>query len=57
LAAAVYATDPFPLPLAPVTVNHDAELAAVQSHPFAAVTVTVPLPPSAGTDSDVLESV
>jgi hypothetical protein len=48
--AAVNLTVPLPDPLLPdVTVSHGASLVAVQSQPFPAVTVTVPLPPPAGT--------
>ena len=51
LAAAVNPTLPLPLPVAPVEiVTHDAPLVAVQAHPAAAVTVTVPVPPAAGSD-------
>lgn len=51
LAAAVYATVPEPVPLAPlVIVAHVAALVAVQLHPADVVTVTVPLPPLAGSD-------
>jgi hypothetical protein len=50
LAAAVYATLPLPLPLAPlVIVTHEAPV-AVHGHPLAAVTATVPLPPAAVSD-------
>jgi hypothetical protein len=57
-AAAEYSTVPFPLPLAPeVTVSHESELAAVQPQPAGAVTVMLPVPPSAATDCVVLESV
>ncbi len=49
LAAAVNPTLPLPLPVAPLEiVTHDAPLVAVQAHPAAAVTVTVPGPPAAG---------
>ncbi|HEY3547206.1 MAG TPA: hypothetical protein VGK17_14120 [Propionicimonas sp.] len=41
-----------PVPLLPlVTVSHDALLEAVHAHPAAAVTVTVPVPPKAGTNA------
>ena len=47
-AAALNATGPVPLPLAPeVTVSHAALLVAVQPHPVGAVTVTEPAPPAA----------
>ena len=47
-AAALNATGPAPLPLAPdVTVSHAALLVAVQAHPVGAVTVTEPEPPAA----------
>jgi len=42
-----------PLPLAPsVTVIQSALLAAVHAQPVAAVTLTVPVPPPAGTEDD-----
>ena len=48
LAATVYATLPFPVPVAPdVTVIHDALLLAVQIQPAAVVTPTVPDAPVA----------
>ena len=48
LAATLYVTGPFPLPLAPeVTVTHPALLLAVQAHPVPADTATVPVPPDA----------
>ena len=52
LAAAVNATDPFPVPVAPdVTVSHVALLVAVHEHPLAAVTFTgVPAPPAGAMD-------
>lgn len=50
LAAAVNPTDPLPLPLAPVIVIHDDDSLAVQVHPAATVTVTVPDSPVASTD-------
>src|SRR6476620_11257132 len=50
VAAALYATVPLPLPLAPeVIVSHAALLVAVQAHPAALVTGTLPVPPPAGT--------
>ena len=50
VAAAVYCTVPFPLPLAPEEmVSHGMLLVAVQAHPAALVTATLPLLPSAGT--------
>jgi hypothetical protein len=58
LAAALKATVPAPLPLAPdVTVSHAALLLAVQAQPLGAVTVTVPLPPLAAIDWLADESV
>jgi hypothetical protein len=40
---------PLPLPVAPaVTVIHEALLDAVQEHPLAAVTETLPVPPVTG---------
>jgi hypothetical protein len=57
-AAALNATGPAPVPLAPdVTVSHAAPLAAVHAHPVGAVTVTVPDPPEAATAWLVAESV
>ena len=52
LAAALNATVPFPLPLAPlVTVNHDVLLLTpVHAHPAGAVTAVDPVPPPATTD-------
>jgi hypothetical protein len=52
LAAALKATLPLPVPLAPeVTVNQDVLLlAAVQAHVLPAVTVTEPVPPAAPSD-------
>ena len=48
LAAALNATGPVPLPLAPdVTVSHAALLLAVHAQPLGAVTVTEPAPPAA----------
>lgn len=53
-AAAENATVPSPLPVAPdVIVTHEFAVVAVQSQPPGAVTVTVPLPPAAGTACDV----
>ena len=50
VAAALYHTVPLPLPLAPeVIVSHAALLVAVQAHPAALVTGTLPVPPPAGT--------
>jgi hypothetical protein len=50
VAAALYCTVPPPLPLAPdVTVSQDALLVAVHGHPAPVVTVTLPVPPAAGT--------
>ncbi len=49
-AAAVNATVPLPLPLAPdVMVIHDEPVIAVHVHPGAVVTLNVPLPPATGT--------
>lgn len=49
-AAAVNATVPLPLPLAPeVMVIHDAPVAAVHEHPLGAVTLNDPVPPPIGT--------
>src|SRR5690349_8817248 len=46
VAAALYATVPLPVPLAPdVIVSHDALLVAVQAHPAALVSATLPVPP------------
>jgi hypothetical protein len=51
LAAALNATAPLPLPLAPfVIVIHDAFDDAVHAQPLPLVTATVPLPPVASTD-------
>jgi hypothetical protein len=52
LAAALNATVPFPLPLAPlVTVNHDVLLLTpVHAHPAGDVTAVDPVPPPATTD-------
>jgi hypothetical protein len=51
-------TWPFPEPLAPgPTVIQLALLAAVQVHPAAALTVTAPLAPVAGTDCEEGETV
>ncbi len=51
LAAALYATAPEPVPLAPdVTVSHDALLLAVHPQPLVAVIVTEPVPPADGSD-------
>jgi len=51
LDAAVNPTLPEPEPLAPlVIVTQEALLVAVQLHPVAVVTITVPLPPAAGSD-------
>ena len=48
VAAAANVTVPAPLPLAPdVMVIHGALLDAVQAHPAAALTLTVPVPPLA----------
>ncbi len=56
-AAALNATVPFPLPLAPlVTVIHEALLVAVHAHPAPAVTVVDPVPPPTATDWLVGES-
>jgi hypothetical protein len=50
LAAALKLTVPFPVPFPPdVIVSQDALLAAVQAHPAPAVTLTLPVPPPAGT--------
>ena len=50
-AAALNPIDPLPLPeAADVIVNHAAFDVAVHAHPFAAVIVTVPVPPLAGID-------
>ena len=52
LAAALNATEPFPLPLAPeVTVSHAALLLAVQAQPVPLDTVTVPVPPAAAIEA------
>jgi hypothetical protein len=58
LAAALNATEPFPLPLAPlVTVSQDvALLTPVHAHPASVVTVVEPVPPPATTDWLVGES-
>jgi hypothetical protein len=52
LAVALYATDPPPLPLAPlVTVSHDVLLLTpVHAQPVGAVTAVEPVPPAATTD-------
>jgi hypothetical protein len=51
LAAALNATVPVPVPLAPdVTVSHDALLLAVHPQPLVAVMVTEPVPPADGSD-------
>jgi hypothetical protein len=53
VAATLNWTTPLPLPLAPsVTVIQSALLAAVHEQPAAAVTLTVPVPPLAGTEDD-----
>jgi hypothetical protein len=53
LAAAANCTLPLPAPDAfAVTVNQDALLTAVQSHPAGAVTAMVALPPAAANDAD-----
>lgn len=50
-AAMLRLTVPLPEPLAPpVTVIQDALLPAVHEHPAGAVTLTVPVPPAAGSD-------
>jgi len=50
-AAAVYVTDPFPVPDVPrVIVIHDAFDVAVHAHPASACTCTALLPPPGGTD-------
>jgi hypothetical protein len=50
-AAAVNATDPFPLPLLPlVIVTQESVLVAVQLHPLGAVTATDPESPVLATD-------
>jgi hypothetical protein len=47
---AVNETLPEPVPLEPLDIaTHDAPLAAVQAHPELVVTVTLPVPPAAGT--------
>jgi hypothetical protein len=52
LAAAVNATVPAPLPVAPdVTVSHAALLVAVQLQPSPPVTATDPVPPEAANAS------
>jgi hypothetical protein len=54
LAAAVIVTVPDPLPLAGLTVSHDAALVAVQAQVEAlTVTPTLPFPPMADTPHDV----
>ncbi len=51
LAATVYATEPLPVPLAPlVTVTHETALEAVHGQAEGRVTVTEPCPPLAFTD-------
>ena len=52
LAVALNATDPPPLPVAPlVTVSHDVSLLTpVHAQPVGAVTVVEPLPPATATD-------
>ena len=52
MAAALNATAPLPLPLAPlVTVSHDVLLLTpVHEHPVGAVTAVDPVPPLAATD-------
>jgi hypothetical protein len=58
LAAAVNATVPLPVPLAPpVTVSHAALLVAVHAQPAPAVTPTEPVAPAAATDVLVADSV
>ena len=50
-AAALNATGPLPLPLAPlVTVSHDVLLTPVHAHPTGDVTAVEPVPPPAGTE-------
>ena len=57
LAAALNATVPVPVPLAPdVTVSHDALLLAVHPQPLVAVIVTEPVPPAEGSDWVFAES-
>ena len=57
-AATLNATEPLPVPLAPlVIVTHVTGLVAVQAQPVAAVTLTVPVPPLATTDAEVGDSV
>jgi hypothetical protein len=52
LAENEYVTLPFPEPLAPLEiVIHETELDAVHAHPFADVTVTVPVPDAAGAEA------
>ena len=51
-ALAATVTVPLPVPDAPFAiVSQDAFFEAVQAHPFAAVTVTLPFPPAAATGS------
>ena len=51
-AVALNATEPFPVPLAPlVTVSHEVLLLTpVHAHPAGAVTAVEPVPPPATTD-------
>ena len=52
LAETEYVTVPLPVPLAPdVIVTHDARLAVVQLQMLEVLTVTLPVPPAAGTDT------
>ena len=51
LAAALKATEPFPVPLPPEVIEiHGAPLLAVQVHVLPEDTPTVPVPPAAGID-------
>ncbi len=53
-----YVTVPEPVPLAPLVIDiHDTALEAVQLHPAAVVTVTVPVPAAPVTDVAVGETV
>ena len=50
-AATLYATEPLPVPLAPlVTVIHATLLVAVHAQPVSDVIATEPVPPCDGTD-------
>jgi hypothetical protein len=56
-AAIVKLTLPFPVPVVPsVITTHPSSALALHAQPLAAVTVSLPLPPPAGTVCSVVES-